>query len=111
MRARYDDFYILDDNDNPVPADWRQWAEWLEANSKRRRIVREKPTEGSEVSTCFLGVDYQFGDGPPILFETMVFGGPLDGEQERYSTRAEALEGHGRMVERVREAMAKDGGE
>lgn len=55
-----------------------------------------------EVSTVFLGIDHSFGSGPPLLFETMVFGGELDQEQERYSTEAEAAAGHRAMVERVR---------
>jgi hypothetical protein len=55
-----------------------------------------------EVSTVFLGIDRSFGSGPPLLFETMVFGGELDDEQERYSTEAEALAGHAAMVRRVR---------
>jgi hypothetical protein len=32
----------------------------------------------------------------------MVFDGALDGEQERYTSRAAALAGHAAMVERVR---------
>jgi hypothetical protein len=55
-----------------------------------------------DVSTVFLSLNHSFTDGPPLVFETMVFGGPLDGEQDRYSTRADALAGHARMVERVR---------
>jgi hypothetical protein len=32
------------------------------------------------ISTVFLGLDHRhFGDGPPLLFETMVFGGSRDG--------------------------------
>jgi hypothetical protein len=37
----------------------------------------------------------------PLLFETMVFGGPLDGEQTRYSTWDEAKSGHDAMVTRL----------
>jgi hypothetical protein len=55
-----------------------------------------------EVSTIFLGIDHSFGSGPPLLFETMVFGGELDDEQERYSTEAQALAGHAAMVARVK---------
>lgn len=55
------------------------------------------------VSTVFLGLDHRRGaDGPPILFETMVFGGALNGEQERYSTWEEAQTGHDAMVARVK---------
>jgi len=51
------------------------------------------------VSTVFLGLDHGFGrPGPPILFETMVFGGPMDDYQERYATWDEAEAGHERIV-------------
>ena len=53
------------------------------------------------VSTVFLGIDHNFGEGKPLLFETMVFGGKLDEETERYSTWEEAVEGHNHMVEKV----------
>lgn len=46
------------------------------------------------VSTVFLGVDHSFGDGPPILWETMVF---KNGEEiycNRYSSAKEARQGH-----------------
>lgn len=56
------------------------------------------------VSTVWLGLDHSI-DGPPIIFETMVFGGPLDGERWRYATEAEALEGHAAAVRAVREAV------
>lgn len=45
-----------------------------------------------EVSTVFLVLDPQFGPGPPLLFETLVFGGEFDEEMERYSTWKEACE-------------------
>ena len=40
-----------------------------------------------------------FDDGPPILFETMVFGGKHDRYQERCSTWDEAVAQHDRIVE------------
>jgi len=54
-----------------------------------------------DVSTIWLGLNHQWGDGPPLIFETMVFGGGLDQEQERYSTESEALVGHAAMCARV----------
>jgi hypothetical protein len=50
------------------------------------------------VSTVWLGLDHHFGDGPPIIFETMVFGGVDDQAQERYCTEAEAIVGHEHWV-------------
>lgn len=58
----------------------------------------------STVSTVWLGLDHAYGDGSPIIFETLVRSGPLSDEMERYSTEAEARAGHERMCERVRDA-------
>lgn len=54
-----------------------------------------KTTVGDwEVSTVWLGLDHSFMEGPPLIFETMIFGGEYDSECWRYSTEAQALEGH-----------------
>lgn len=54
------------------------------------------------VATMFLGIDHSLGTPPPILFETMIFGGPHSYEHTRYPTEAEAREGHARVVAAVR---------
>lgn len=59
-----------------------------------------------EVSTVWLGLDHSFGlGGPPLIFETLVFGGPMDGEMDRYPTLDAAQAGHDQMVAAVRERM------
>lgn len=85
--------YILDRNGNPQPcADVMAWAHWFE---KAQRSIALNERDGVKVSTVFLGLDHRFGgNGPPLVFETMIFGGENDGEQDRYSTKAEALTGH-----------------
>lgn len=81
-----------------------------ERDSDWRRVA--KTEIGAEigadivVSTVFLRLDHRFGSGPPVLFETMVFGGPLGEEQDRYCTHEEAKAGHMAMVERVKDAMS-----
>ena len=59
----------------------------------------------SQISTVFLSMDHSLGgvigDGRPVLFETMVFGGEHDGYQERYHTYDQAEEGHKRIVDMV----------
>lgn len=77
--------YILDEHRQPVlEPDWQKWAVWFEhANDLRRVGLTE--VGGSRVSTIFLGLDHNFSDsGPPILWETMVFG---DLESEGYEDR------------------------
>jgi hypothetical protein len=53
------------------------------------------------VSTVFLVTDHRFdGEGPPVLFETMVFDSTgAEADIDRYATWAEALDGHARMVQ------------
>lgn len=91
--------YILDADGNPVlEPDILAWAAWMEDEDARR--VARTEVGNAEVSTVFLAMSYGRG-GRPVLYETMVFGGHFDGEQERYYTRAEAEEGHKAMVSRI----------
>ena len=91
--------YILEGHE-VVPADLMTWAKWYETVDSRH--VARETVEGADISTVFLGLNHQYGDGPPMLFETLVFGGPLDQEMDRCSTWAEAEEMHRAMCERVR---------
>ncbi len=96
-----DQKYILDGK-TPVPADLMTWARWFE--SADRSVAKDTIGE-SEVSTVFLGINHQWGDGPLHLFETLVFGGPLADEMGRYPTWDEAVRGHDEMVARVRATL------
>jgi hypothetical protein len=76
-----------------------QWCKWFATADCR---VRKTTIRGARISTVFLGMDHQMGDGPPLLFETMVFGGEHDQFQERCSTWDEAEAMHARAVAMVR---------
>jgi hypothetical protein len=90
------DKYILDDLGMPVlEPDLYAWGRWFET---AERHVAQVHLGDVTISTVFLGLDHSWGGGPPLIFETMVFGGPHDGYQERYSTRTEALMGHALAV-------------
>jgi hypothetical protein len=102
------DHYILGgaDGRTPVPADLMTWAKEFEAVDARR-VARTQVCPHVSVSTVFLGLDHRFGEpGPPLVFETMSFGGSLDQQEERYCTWAEAEAGHARWVERATLAEA-----
>jgi hypothetical protein len=71
-----------------------------------KRVALDVLPGDVRISTVWLGLDHGWGGGPPLIFETLVFGGPMDGEMDRYSTEAQAVEGHARMVEAVRAARA-----
>jgi len=100
------DKYVLDADNNPVKvATIEEWARFFE-NDSNRRVGFTQITSQVEVSTVFLGIDHRFGgDGPPILFETIVFGGDDDENTWRYCTWDEAKAGHDRVVARLREAQ------
>lgn len=99
------DHYILDGH-KAVPVDLITWAKWFEA-TKNRHVARETIGD-ADISTVFLGLDHSFGDGPPLLFETMVFGGSLDQEQDRCTTWEQAAAMHAAMCERVRNEGANN---
>lgn len=81
--------------------------DWLKQVSNAMRPVKQTHVKESLISTAFLGLDHRFTMTPsepplpPILFESMVFGGPLHEYQERYCTIEEALEKHDKLVKRV----------
>lgn len=91
--------YILAaDGQTPVPvADVMEWARMF-GDTERRRVAHDILSDKVRVSTVFLGLDHSWGGGPPLLWETMIFGGPHDEYQERYSTYADAVAGHARAL-------------
>jgi hypothetical protein len=91
--------YILDEHNNPVEEpDLLKWAEWMESAD---RHVRDTFRDDVRVSTVFLGLDHNVFEGPPLLFETMVFVNDASQTCERYSTWAEAAQGHENAVAQV----------
>jgi hypothetical protein len=81
-------------------------AEELRFQDIGERIVAKTQLGDVEVSTVFLGLDHAWGYGPPLLFETLIFGGPYDGEMDRYSTWDEATAGHERFVAALRRGVS-----
>lgn len=93
--------YILKDGEAVPCEDLMEWGRWMQDAD---RTVAHDTLGESRVSTVFLGLDHAFGGAIPILWETMVFGGPLDQEMDRYSSKAAAAVGHAKMCARVRAA-------
>jgi hypothetical protein len=93
-------YYVLDGKTAKPVADVIEWGKHFYRDNRR---VAEDDTDKGRVSTVFLGLDHAFGSGPPEIFETMVFGGDLDGEMERYSTWEQAEAGHKAMVAKLKE--------
>ena len=92
-----DDHYILNSDGTLRIVPLLEWVAWFE--TAERHIGNDFLDGGLHVSTVFLGIDHNFRlNGPPLLFETMIFGGPHDQYQDRYATKDEALAGHAKAL-------------
>lgn len=80
---------------------------WLKQDPNYSTVARERGFS-LVVSTVWIGMDHNFSDqGPPLIFESMVFRESEDGETDltevtsrRYATEAEAREGHAQLVKK-----------
>lgn len=92
-------FYILHGR-TPVQTDMFAWANWV---SVEKCVLAKTTVEAKVVSTVFLGIDHRFiGEGPPVLFETMVWnerGDPVD--CQRFYTIEEAEANHALTVDAI----------
>ena len=86
------------------PMSLKQWTLSFQGSFDKRRVAETTLPDGKWVSTVWLGLDHRFGmDGPPLIFETMVFKGRDNMDEldmDRYSTEAEALAGHAALVKK-----------
>jgi len=103
-------FYILNADHSVRRVGAREWGEWFERNDRTvaRNFFGHEGIGEIMVSTVFLGVDHNFfGDGPPVVFETMIFGGGdgMDQWQRRSCTWEEALRMHAHAVDLVKNAF------
>lgn len=85
--------YILDVKTAVPTDDAFEWSRRFESDN---RVIARTAIQDVEVSTVFLGIDLLAGlsNRPPMLFETMIFGGDEHVYLARYSTYDEALTGH-----------------
>ena len=75
------------------------WA-FLGKTAERHKQIADTYLYECRISTVFLGINHSYSnDGPPLLFETMIFGGKHDGLQCRCSTYLQAERGHAIIVE------------
>lgn len=93
--------YVLDEFNRTVPADLVAWAHFFENNN--RIVDYTGITSDCHVSTVFIGLDLRpWHDGPPLLFETIVFRGDDSSDYGRYSSWDDAVTGHKAVVRKLR---------
>lgn len=85
----------------PDSADW-----YIAKTGVGFQIALDNLFDGIRVSTIYFGMDHNWAGGSPILWETMVFDDSglrpdMDMYQNRYTSHAEAIEGHKRICRLV----------
>jgi len=83
---------------------------WAHAMEKSERVIKQERLKGFYISTIFLGINHNYGEGKPLLFETMVFSenkktvdDVMDGRTMRYTNYIEAEQGHQEIVNQIKE--------
>lgn len=91
------------------PIGLERWRELLDRRETYCRVAATWLGDGPatvQVSTVWIGIDYGFGEtARPLIYETMVFGGNLDGECIRTPDVREAQATHDSLVALVRADM------
>jgi hypothetical protein len=91
----------------PMPDDWwdkekhgKKYGKWQTDHRVGNTVIGDNQFT---VSTVWLGLDHNYSKtGPPLIFETMVFGDPYDQEMRRYPTEEDAMRGHLAAVDALR---------
>ncbi|MEH2157295.1 hypothetical protein [Nostoc sp.] len=95
-------YYKLE-GQTPVAVDsFIEWSLWIMSASTTVMINELKD---SIISTRFVGIDLNPGsynsESKPMVFETLVMGGAMDGKRNFYPTWDEAIQGHLKICTQV----------
>lgn len=85
----------------PIKATIEEYSKWISKNPKQK-VVKQELIKDSKVSTVFLGLDHSWESDTPVLWETMIFGGKEDMYQDRYTSYKDAVIGHKKAVNLVK---------
>ena len=106
MISRY---YVLE-NGLPKAADLWTWSAWADTNPNRDVKRSQVPGTAIRIITVFfvlpeINVECDDDDGKCReslwFYGTMVFGGTMDGHEEKYVSREAAEDGHERILNKV----------
>jgi hypothetical protein len=94
--------YVLDASGHPRrESDIEVWADWM--NGRDHTLAYTQVLDSVRVVTEFVGNDQRrTKDGAPLLWETIVFGGPHHLRTQRDANRVDALRSHEEAVSLAR---------
>jgi hypothetical protein len=111
-RTMFRSWYYLNSKNEPVPwaeqfSTYKEYLDWWGSDATSRNLFIDIVGPAT-VSTVFLGLDHNIlGMGPPVLFESMIFGGKYDGEMQRYTSYLDAKDGHEAMVKKLPSGLTR----
>lgn len=102
MEIMTSQFYKLE-GQTPVPVgSFMEWSLWIMSAST---TVMINELRDCIISTRFVGIDLNSGscnfESQPMVFETLVMGGVMDGKKNLYPTWDEAIQGHLKICTQV----------
>lgn len=100
-------YFILEDKKIIPCNDVVKWAKGFQGprHVDKTYLLGEKNRLHILISTVFLGLNHNYGDGPPLVFETMIFGGKHNQSCWRYSTWEDAEAGHREAVQLSKDTL------
>jgi hypothetical protein len=116
-------YYYLNDDHSISPSTLEEWSNQLEHMTfNESKNVAEDTIGNKLISTVWLGLDHNhfsvifIPTGPPLLFETMIFDTNASNDyslgediyQDRYSTWDQAIIGHKKAIEWVKNRFKND---
>ena len=95
-------YYKLEGQTPVAVESFMKWSLWL---MSAQTTVMINELKNSIISTRFVGIDLNPGscnsNSQPMVFETLVIGGALDGKKNIYPTWDEAIQGHLKIASQV----------
>ncbi len=96
-------YFILNDGRVTEEPDYETWSKWYESTYENVSGIAQTETTQGTVTTKFMAMSMALDkNAAPMIFETSVSGGWLDGQIQRYATIEEAKQGHQTWVEKVK---------
>ncbi|MHC5859564.1 hypothetical protein [Nostoc sp.] len=91
-------YYKLDGKTPVATESFIDWNLWITSSNFADTTVMHNEFNDYIVSTRFVGIDLNPGssnsNSQPMVFETLVMGGALDGKRNFYPTWDDAIQGH-----------------
>ncbi|MEH2070531.1 MAG: hypothetical protein V7K47_20620 [Nostoc sp.] len=91
-------YYKLEGQTPVTVESFMEWSFWMATAAIADITVMVNEFNGCMISTKFVGIDLNPGrcnsGSKPMVFETLVMGGAMDGKRNFYPTWDEAIQGH-----------------